>query len=87
MENLITITQQEFNFLMQLYSAVLNWKSARLTVPMLKRQGEPEEKIAEAQQELLDCERALSSFASSNIGQRLFLASQGFNPDGDAEAV
>lgn len=54
---------------------------------MLQNQGEPEEKIAQAQYDLIVCERALSDGASSKVSRQLFMASQGMYPAGDTEAA
>ena len=73
MEDSVTLTQADFDWCIKLYAAVLDWKSARLTLQLLQNQGGPQEKIMEASQRLLDCERTLSNSAHSSIGRRLLL--------------
>lgn len=85
MEDAITLTFEEYDYLIRLFSAVLDWKAARLSLQMLQNQGESEEIIAKSQHDLVVCERALSHGASSRIGRRLFMASQGMYSDGDSE--
>ena len=55
-----TLAQEEYNCSIQVVSAVLDWKAARLSAEMLKNQGRPEERVTAAHMYLSGCERVLS---------------------------
>jgi hypothetical protein len=87
MEERISIQQSEFDCLIKIYSAVLDWKSARVSILQMQRENWPEEKVAEVQERMLACELALSRASSSDVCRSLFLATLGLYPVSGAEAA